>query len=97
MKSDKLIPVDQFCKHYEIEFSFVSALEEHGLIEIISMEQIRYLDIKQLGSIEKMIRLHHDLDINPEGIDVVFHLLNRIEKLQTELTNLRNQLYQHPE
>jgi len=97
MKSDKLIPVDQFCKLYEIEFSFVTALEEHGLIEMISMEQVRYLDIKHLRSIEKMIRLHHDLDINPEGIDVVFHLLDRIEKLETELTNLRNQLYQHPE
>jgi phage terminase small subunit len=92
MKNEKLIPVDQFCKHYEIEFSFINTLKEHGLIEIISIEQTHYLDETKLGPIEKMIRLHYDLDINPEGIDVIFHLLDRIDNLQAELTNLRNQL-----
>ncbi len=92
MKNEKLIPVDQFCSYYEIEFSFINSLEEHGLIEIIRLEQTHYLDEAQIGTIEKMIRMHYDLDINPEGIDVIFQLLARIDNLQAELRTLKNQL-----
>ena len=35
MKTEDLIPVETFCAHYEIEFSFINALAEHGLVEII--------------------------------------------------------------
>lgn len=43
MKSHKLLPIDQFCKHYEIDFSIVSALGENGVIEIIMGEESTYL------------------------------------------------------
>ena len=92
MKTEDLIPVETFCAHYEIEFSFINALAEHGLVEIIMVEEARYLHEAQIGNIEKMIRLHYDLHINPEGIDAVFQLLERIDHLQSELNSLRNRL-----
>lgn len=92
MNTDNLIPVEYFCSLYEIEFSFISSLEEHGLIEIFVVNDARYLSADRLASIEKMIRLHHDLDINPEGIHAVFQLLDRIENLQSELNAMRNRL-----
>ena len=42
--------------------------------------------------IEKMIRMHQELDVNIEGIDVVFNLLQKIDSLQKELANVRNRL-----
>ena len=92
MKNEDLIPVDEFCALYEIEFAFIDALAEHGLVEIILVEEARYLYQEHIGRIEKMIRLHHDLDINPEGIDAIFQLLERIDYLQTELNALKNTL-----
>lgn len=92
MKAEALIPVEQFCAHYEIEFSFINALAEHGLIEIIMVEDARYLHEAHISNIEKMIHMHYDLDINPEGIDVIFQLLERIKHLQSELNSLRNRL-----
>ena len=42
--------------------------------------------------IEKMIRMHHELDINIEGIDTVFNVLKKIEILQEELITTKNKL-----
>ena len=92
MKNENLIPVEEFCAHYEIEFSFLNSLAEHGLVEIIKVEETRYVRQDYIGNIEKMIRLHYDLDINPEGIDAIFQLLERINNLRSELNTLRNRL-----
>ena len=34
MEQEELIPVNEFCLHYNVEFTFVHSLHEHGLIEI---------------------------------------------------------------
>jgi hypothetical protein len=39
-----------------------------------------------------MIRLHHELDINVEGVEAISHLLMLIEKMQEELTVVKNRL-----
>ncbi|MBK6338750.1 MAG: hypothetical protein IPN93_15995 [Bacteroidetes bacterium] len=39
-----------------------------------------------------MIRIHYELNINLEGIDAIFHLLNRIENLELELLTVKNKL-----
>jgi hypothetical protein len=38
------------------------------------------------------MRMHYDLDINMEGIDVISHLLKRIHNLQDELRITQNKL-----
>lgn len=42
--------------------------------------------------IEKMIKMHHELDINMERINTVFNVLKKIETLQEELTTTKNKL-----
>jgi hypothetical protein len=36
--------------------------------------------------------MHHELDINIEGIDTIFNLLKKIETLQEELIITKNKL-----
>jgi hypothetical protein len=55
-------------------------------------ENTHYLPIQQLPKAEKILRLHSDLDINLEGIAVITRLLNRMEKMQNEITRLKNKL-----
>jgi hypothetical protein len=45
-----------------------------------------------LQKLEKMVRLHHDLDINIAGIEAIAHLLERLEYLQDEMRTLKNRL-----
>ena len=42
--------------------------------------------------VEKMIRLHYDLNINLEGVDVIYNLLNQVNSLKKEITDLQNKL-----
>ena len=53
---------------------------------------VQYINKMHIRSIEKMIRLHYQLGINIEGMDVIYELLNRVESLQAEIIELRNKL-----
>jgi len=92
MNTENLIPLTQLCQYYQVELSFFSSLNEIGLIEIEILEQSQYLHQDRIHDVEKMIRLHHELNVNPEGIDVVFNLLQKLEALQDELMSIKNRL-----
>lgn len=92
MDNINLIQIKQFCLYHEIEDTFISNLNNYGLIEIVVIEEEHYLQPEQLPAIEKMIRMHYDLKINLEGIDAITHLLNKIEVLQKNLTATQNKL-----
>jgi len=92
MNKKDLIPTHILCLHYNIEFSFVHELSEMGLIQIESIEQGQYIHQDQINDLEKIIRLHHELNVNLEGIDVVFNLLQKERELRNELNSLRNKL-----
>ena len=92
MDKDNLISVGVFCLHHEVEESFLDALYDIRLIEIISQGNDRFIMQSQLPEIEKMVRLHHELDINPQGLDAVLHLLNKIELLRGEVAGLKGRL-----
>jgi len=92
MDAKDLISVMQLCKHYNVEISFFNQLQEIGLINVTTIEQTLYLHEDILNDVEKMIRIHQELNINIEGIDAVFNLLQKMEKLQNELNTLQNRL-----
>lgn len=92
MQTENLVAVNEFCINHNIEVSFVSALEQTGLIEIAFVEETAFIGTDQLRQLEKFIRLHYDLDINIEGIETITHLLRRIDDMQDEITSLRNRL-----
>lgn len=93
MNMKNLIPIHELCTHYEVEISFFSNLSEMGLIEIKTIEASQYIDSDSVCEIEKIVRMHQELDVNIEGIDVVFNLLQKIDVLQKELTALKNRLH----
>ncbi len=87
-----LISTQTLCSHYNIEISFVDALNKMGLIEIEIIEQNQFIHQDQISDLEKIIRLHNELNVNLEGIDVVFNLLEKERELQNELIVLKNRL-----
>lgn len=92
MKKEKLIPAIDFCENHHVEISFVNSLEEAGLLEITTVEEVAYIDPDQMESLERIVRLYFDLDINLEGIETIQYLLKRMMMMQEEITALRNRL-----
>ena len=86
------ILITDFCTSHNIETHFVMELYDYGLVDIVVKEDTHYLPVQQLPKAEKILRLHSDLDINLEGIAVITRLLKRMEKMQNEITQLKNKL-----
>lgn len=92
MDTTHLISIQQFCTHYKVPVSFINALHEYELVEITITDNENYLKVNQLHDVEKMMRLHYDLDINLEGIDAIYNLLKQVEQLQSQIRTLENKL-----
>lgn len=92
MPFEPLIPATEFCLHHQIDVSFLRSLHEYGLIEMTVENENSFLNPEQLNELEKFLRLHYELQVNMEGLDVVQHLLQRIETLQSEATLLKRRL-----
>lgn len=86
------ITIKDFCSSHDIEESFVLSLSEFDLVTVEIVEQERYIHQEELPKLEKMIRLNQDLGINPEGLEAIYHLLEKVEQMQTEVNLLKNKL-----
>lgn len=92
MKTQDFIPTRTLCSQYEIEITFVNDLDKMGLIQIELIEEEPSIHHDQLSRLEKIMRLYHELELNLEGIDVVFHLLDQQQALRNEIIFLKNRL-----
>jgi chaperone modulatory protein CbpM len=92
METQELIIIDVVCQEYQIEINLINDLESFGLIETIVHNENKYLDKNQLVYVEKIIRLHNDLNINKEGIEIILDLLEKEKQLLSEIKYLKNRL-----
>jgi chaperone modulatory protein CbpM len=92
MQSEDMIMLDEFCASHQVDISFVRSLEEHGLIETITVNETICVRDNDLSKLEQIVRLYEELNVNPEGIDVINNLLQRIEEMQNEIKGLKNKL-----
>ncbi|MDR1763423.1 MAG: chaperone modulator CbpM [Dysgonamonadaceae bacterium] len=90
--NEQLILISDFINSTGAEFDFIDLLESEGLIETIERENKRYLPSERLGDLEMFTRLHYELEINIEGIDVINNLLGKISAMEEELRLLRNRI-----
>lgn len=92
MQTEYLIAVDDFCANHKIEVSFITSLQQSGLIEIQTKQEKIYLEATQIQQLEKFIRFYYEFDINLEGIETITHLLQRLNSQHEEIIALRNRL-----
>jgi len=92
MEAQELIIVDVFCQECQIDISLIWELEEFGLLQTIKHKEVSYLDKNQIITVEKIIRLHTDLNINKEGIEVILDLLEKINQLNADIKTLKDRL-----
>jgi chaperone modulatory protein CbpM len=92
MKSQEYIAVTHLCKQYKVTSQWFHQLHETGLVQIITVEEEPSVHVTHIHKVDKIIRLHQDLNVNPEGIDIILNLLEKIDTLQTEMNRLERKL-----
>ncbi len=92
MENGQYIAAREFCGYHQIEYTFINALNEAGLIEVTTINQTAMIPQSELPQLEKMVRLHRELEINVAGIEAISNLLDRVAAMQENMRQLRNRL-----
>ena len=95
MRNDNLILISTICECYSLDFSFIDELYQHGMVEIVNREDAIFINEDHLSLLEKIIRIHNDLNVNVEGIAVIIDLIDRIDLLEQENKSLRRKIEVH--
>ncbi|WP_047245528.1 chaperone modulator CbpM [Maribacter thermophilus] len=92
MKTETYIQIEQICTHYGVETSFIHQLKEFEIVHIEESENTEVIKDSELPKLEKMVRLHQELEINPQGLQAIDHLLKKVVDLQDEVMTLKRKL-----
>jgi len=95
MANNDLISLETFCIQHNIGVSFVTQLQQSGLIHTHIRDKSIFISVDALPMLEKIVRLHYDLDINLEGVETILHLLDRMDAMRSEMMALQNRLRQY--
>jgi len=75
---------EELVKIYNIELTFFDSLEESGLVKTETENDVKYLHYEELPAFERFTNWHYDLDVNLPGLEVINHLLSKLEELRRE-------------
>lgn len=92
MQQPEVVALNHFCQLHEVALTFIEELDTLGIIEIIHLDDQRFLKLEEISVVERCIRLHCDLNINAEGIITVGHLIDTVGELNDELRRLKSRL-----
>ena len=90
--SKKKITYTECLQIYQVEETFLNQLESSGLIEIVVEEDDKYIEYDYLHELEQFVRWHQELEINMEGIEALYHMLQKVQELQEDVERLRGEL-----
>lgn len=87
---------EELVKIYNIEITFFDSLEEAGLLKTVTENEVKYLLYDELELFERFANWHYDLDVNLPGVEVIHHLLQKMERLTEENRRLIQRLTEDP-
>ena len=92
MDEHEYLTLKDLAKRCHLDLTIIREFEEFGLFpETESPEPDRYLP-SEARHLEMLHRLHHDLDINLEGIEVMLRMRRQLEHLHREAEQLRRRI-----
>lgn len=78
---------------YQVKESFIDSLCDLGLIRVLETEtQERVVEYNELEEFEQFVRWHNEMDINAEGIEALYYMLDRVRELQQRIDTLQSEL-----
>ncbi len=92
MQTEEMIIANEFCRHHNIELSFIYSLEESGLLQTETVGESVFVPVNQIAHLEKLVKWHYEMDINIAGLETITHLLSRLDSMHHQIINLSNRL-----
>lgn len=83
---------EELVKIYNIEITFFDELVDYGLLRVETEDNVRYLIYEDLQVFEKFANWHYDLEVNLPGLEVIHHMLRKMDDLHQKNRDLMNKL-----
>lgn len=90
MEEIRLISTVDICRFHDVDDTFIGSLNKAGLIVFEEVNQTAFISENELEKLERLIRLHNELEINVAGLEAISHLLERIVEMQEQIRVLKN-------
>ncbi len=83
---------EELVKIYNVEITFFDELVNYGLLSVETEDDVRYLVYEDLQVFERFANWHYDLEINLPGLEVIHHMLQKMDDLNQKNRDLMNKL-----
>lgn len=88
------ITIEEFCHHHGVEIRLIREFANYGLVHLQMNQEGEVVAASEVKNLERMLRLALDLDLNPEGIDVILNMRQEMQRLRRKTQQLQNRLRQ---
>jgi chaperone modulatory protein CbpM len=88
------IAIEEFCTHHGIQVTLVREFADFGLVHLQEQEEKAFVPAEEIEKLERMIRLHSELGINKEGLEIILNMRDQLVSLNSELETIRYRLKQ---
>jgi hypothetical protein len=91
----KYITIQHLAEFHQVDSGLLQEFAEFGLIRIQKTETTPCIVHEELEKCERIIRLHRELGVNKEGIDIILRMRETQTELQKEMKRLKYLLQKH--
>ena len=88
----RYIHIREVCDFHQVEIQTIERLLDVGVVRADYRDDGPYVAEPEINRLETAIRIHRDLHVNPEGIDVILQLRQRMEALQVRMREMEVRL-----
>ena len=92
MDQQTYLTLKELAKACRLDLEIIRQYEEFGLFPTSPSPEPGHYAAHEVRHLELLHRLHHELDINLEGIEVIIRMRQQLEYLQRETDHLRRQI-----
>ncbi len=90
----KYISIEEFCSHHGVEVRLIQEFADFGLVQLHTSQDQKVMPASEVKRVERMLRLALDLDLNPEGIDIILNMRQEMVRLRRQAQRMQNRLHQ---
>lgn len=93
MSNTLVIDMQEFCQVVDLPAAFVIEIVEHGILEPQGRQPEEWLfDSAALSIAKRAVKLHHELQLEWDGVALALNLLEELERVRAENRMLRQRL-----
>jgi chaperone modulatory protein CbpM len=93
MRNTLVVDMQEFCQVVDMPVAYVMEIVEHGIVEPQGRWPDEWLfDTDSLSVAKRAVKLHHELDLEWDGVALALNLLEELEQVRAENRMLKQRL-----